>query len=136
VSLTTKHCIISIVLLSLFFLIIPVSAEINVTADSIGTTYVTWSWGTGLNITGLWVDGNKLCGYDTETPYVDIVDLTSCVNHTIMINTSTDSGTNTTMTVCGFSDSGIKVVEEVPLPIEIIICSLCLSFIILGVRKK
>jgi hypothetical protein len=123
-------------LVVLFFLISPVAAEINVSADNIGTTFVTWSWDSGINITELWIDGYKLCGYDTETPYVDIVDLTSCVNHTIMVNTSTDSGTNTTMTVCGFSGSDIKVVEEIPLPTEIIICSLCLSFIILGVRKK
>jgi hypothetical protein len=109
----------------------------NVTADSVGTTWIRWTWGPGYNISGMWVDGYSVCGYDTLATYVDIVDLTSCVNHTIMVNTTTsDSATNTTMTTCGTSDSGIKVVEDVPLPTEIIICSLCLSFIILGVRRK
>jgi hypothetical protein len=113
------------------------SAGFNVTADSVGTTWIRWTWGPGYNISGMWVDGYSVCGYDTLLGYVDIVDLTSCVYHTIMVNTTTsDSATNTTMTTCGTSDSGIKVVEDVPLPTEIIICSLCLSFIILGVRRK
>jgi hypothetical protein len=124
-------------LIILILLVIPVSASFNVTASVIGTTSIRWMWGPGYNISGMWVDNYSVCGYDTLASYVDIVDMTSCVYHTIMVNTTTsDSATNTTMTTCGESGTSTKVVEEVPLPTEIIICSLCLSFIILGVRRK
>lgn len=85
----------------------PVSA-LNVTADSIGVDSVRWSWETGQNVTGMYVDGMRMCGYESTDPSVSVMDLTSCAPHTIEIFTDSvmGNGTNSTMTTCGYSTVG------------------------------
>ena len=91
---------ISLILLAILILAVPVSATINVTADATGETWITWSWDEGLNVTAIFVDGYLMCGYESTAPSFDITGLSSCDNHTVLILTEFDNGTDTSATTC------------------------------------
>ena len=96
-----KYIISLVIFLLCISLILPVTAEINVSADAAGTTWITWEWNAGLNVTDIYVDGYKMCGYETTMPSFDIMGLTPCSFHNTTIFTETDNGTNETYTTCG-----------------------------------
>lgn len=88
------------ILLIFVFIIPPAAATINVTAESVGQTWVTWTWDAGLNVTEIYVDGHKMCGFESTMPTFDMLDLRSCHLHNVSIFTDTDNGTNWTTTLC------------------------------------
>ena len=94
-----KH-ILSLIVLAILILVVPVSATINVTADATGDTWITWSWDEGLDVTAIFVDGYLMCGYESTLPSFDITGLSSCDNHTVLILTEFDNGTDTASTTC------------------------------------
>jgi len=94
-----KH-ILSLIVLAIFILAVPVSATINITADATGDTWITWSWDEGLDVTAIFVDGYLMCGYESTLPTFDITGLSSCDNHTVLILTEFDNGTDTASTTC------------------------------------
>lgn len=126
-------------------LVAPASAVINVSADAVGETWVTWSWDTGLNVTEIYVDGHKMCGFESTMPMFDMIDLTPCQFHNVSIFTDTDNGTNVTTTRC-VSPTGITggEIEKPPvIPIEttnlytpfILAPILCLAYLFRAVKS-
>lgn len=88
------------IILILILIIAPATA-LNVTADAVGETFITWTWDNGLNVTDIFVDGYRMCGYETTMPSFDIMGLSPCEFHNVSIFTETDNGTNETYTSCG-----------------------------------
>jgi hypothetical protein len=80
--------------------IAPCSALFNVTPSTIGDTAITWQWDSTNETTDIYVDGYKMCGYETTIPVFDATGLTSCYLHNITVFTATDNGTNYTSTTC------------------------------------
>ena len=96
------------ILIVIAFAVLPCSALFNVTPSSIGDTAITWQWDSTNETTDIYVDGYKMCGYETTIPVFDASGLTSCYLHNITVFTATDSGTNLTSTTCltSFIESG------------------------------
>ena len=90
---------------------VPTSAIINVTAEDVGTTWITWSWDEGLNVTDIFVDGYKMCGYESTMPSFDMLNQAPCQFHNVSVFTDTDNGTNETYTSCG-NDTYIMSIDE------------------------
>ena len=75
-----------------------VSATIAITPAEVGSTYIKWQWAGGLTLTEMYLDGNVMCGYDTEAPNITFTDLNPGELHTLQLLTAGDSGTNSTYT--------------------------------------
>jgi hypothetical protein len=90
-------------LLLLLLLVAPVSAVINVTPASVGSSYIVWEWNTGLDLSDMYVDGNLMCGYETTDNNYAITGLNPNEQHNITVYTLTDTGGNITYTLNGTS---------------------------------
>lgn len=132
------------ILLVIFFLVPMASATINVTAESVGQTWVTWSWDEGLDVTEIYVDGHKMCGFESTMPTFDMLDLSSCQPHNVSIFTSTDNGTNWVTTLCVSPTGGLGGELKPPvIPVEttnlytpfILAPILCLAYLFRAVKS-
>ena len=128
-------------------LVSPASAVINVTADDVGETWVTWSWDEGINVTDIYVDGHRMCGYESTMPTFDMLDLSSCQFHNVTIFSANDTGMNVTHTLCGAAPAtGLTGGEQKPpvIPIEttnlytpfILAPILCLAYMFRAVKSE
>jgi hypothetical protein len=96
-----KTTIKRVVILSLLWLIVVGHvAALDVIPSSKGTTFITWDWDAGTNTTALYVDGNLLCGYDTEIPSVNVLGFTpgSCHNLSVTIDVPAETAENVSCT--------------------------------------
>lgn len=73
-------------------LISPVLAEINITADEVGETYIKWSWNDGLTLTNLTVDGYNIKYFDKNDNHFILSDTNAGELHSIAVYTDSDSG--------------------------------------------
>jgi hypothetical protein len=105
------------VILIFLGLVVPASAVINVTAEAVGTTWVTWRWDEGVNVTDIYVDGHRMCGYESTMPSFDMIDLSSCQFHNVSIFSATDYGSNVTTTRCTSPAPGGLTGGEVKPPV-------------------
>ena len=77
-------------------MIVPTSADLTVVASSTGTTYITWSWDTGTNLSEMRIDGRLMCGYETTNTSINVVDITPNTCHTIdLISNLSEYGNDT-----------------------------------------
>ena len=90
-----------LLLISCLILIHPVSAEYNISAFMIGDTYIAWQWDTGLDITDLYINGQKMCGYESTQPMINVMGMTPCTEYNITIVYNGTSGTDISTTTCG-----------------------------------
>lgn len=74
------------------------SAAINVTADTVATNYIRWSWAPQ-TLTGINVDGKLISSYDPAASSYILSNIGPEEMHQITIYTAGDSGTNTTQTL-------------------------------------
>jgi len=104
---------ISLILLVIFLILVaPATAFINVSSWNVGETFITWEWDHGLNVTDIYVDGIKMCGYESTMPSFDIMGLQPCELHNVTIFTDNDTGTNETYTLCGNNTYILSNVDE------------------------
>jgi hypothetical protein len=82
-----------------FILCPPVSAVIPVTEGSITSSSIQWFWPAGSNITSLSVDGYLVNQYDHTSSTFVLSQLNPNETHTILINSLTDSGSDTAKTL-------------------------------------
>jgi len=87
------------VLLAVGLFCLPASALITITPISVTSTDIQWSWAAGLNVTSLSVDGYLVYQFDHTSNTFVLSQLNPNETHTILINTPTDTGTNTTKTL-------------------------------------
>jgi hypothetical protein len=90
-----------IIVLLFCILVVPSMAAMNINETATGTTWITWEIEPGQDITDIYVDGYQMCGYETTSPTFDIVGLSSCAEHTVVVFTAFDNGTDTASTLCG-----------------------------------
>lgn len=91
--------IVGIGILLLILLIQPASAFINVNATEVGTTYIQWTWDSGLNLTDILIDGSIICGYETTNASIILTGLNPSELHSITVLTDFDYGSNATHTL-------------------------------------
>jgi len=110
----------------LLFLILPVSAAISVSPISKGQTYIEWNWsGTVANIS---IDGLLVCNTDISGGRFVLSGLEPNETHSIKVQSTTDSGTNTTNTLPSLADTTLQIFFSYIFFIAAIIC------ILIGVR--
>jgi len=130
---------ISLILLVIFLILVaPATAVINVTAEDVGNTFITWRWDDGLEVSDIYVDGNQMCGYETTLPSFDMLNQLPCTYHNTSIFTLTDNGTNLTMTSCLIPSSPYSQVydhSEV-IPTSPVIPIIAISIIALIMYRK
>jgi hypothetical protein len=90
-----------LIILFLFcIMFLPQVSALTVTPSGVGTTFITWDWDAGTNTTALYVDGNLLCGYDSEIPSVNVLGFTpgSCHNLSVTIDVPAETTENVSCT--------------------------------------
>jgi len=78
---------------------VPVSATINVTANQITSSSITWVWDGGLNITYMAIDGYRVTQYNPTGGSFILTGLNPGEWHNIVVSTDVDSGNTTTSTL-------------------------------------
>ena len=78
---------------------VPVSATINVTANQITSSSITWVWDAGLNITYMAIDGYRVTQYNPTGGSFILTGLNPGEWHNIVVSTDVDSGNTTTSTL-------------------------------------
>lgn len=74
------------------------SAAINVTADTVATNYIRWTWAPQ-TLTGINVDGKLISSFDPAASSYILSNIGPEELHSITIYTAGDSGTNTTQSL-------------------------------------
>jgi hypothetical protein len=97
-------------IIGLLFLVISVSASINVTATSISESAITWVWEQNLSVNNLSVDGYRILLADYNQNSFTLSGLNANEIHTINVYTSTDNGTISTKTVSAVYDSSLAII--------------------------
>jgi hypothetical protein len=87
-------------------MISPAMAVLQINATNVGTTYIEWTWSTGIELSDMYIDGNVMCGYETTNNTYLLTGLKSNELHSITILNATDSGSNTTRTLSGNTTGG------------------------------
>ena len=136
-------CIVALALISPAVSADVCNATYNLSTNQIGSTYVSWNWDAGINLTDIFIDGVAQCGYDTEVNQIKFSGLYPQTTYTIRI--VRDIGGEST---CAVSTTGEKsgggngqsiYVSNVatPLPIAIPVLSVLLVIgIVLKTKKK
>ena len=106
---------------SLFFivtiliaLISPVSALIPFAIQDVGQTYILWNWTTAEETVDIYIDGNLMCGYETNNTWFLLTGLKPDELHTIDVITATDSGSNSTKTLASTANGTFVAVASQP----------------------
>ena len=86
-------------LLLVILVISPCSATIPITASPISQTAITWTWGSGLTLNGVFVDGVNISNYNPAASQFTLSNLKPNETHTILITTASDSGTDSATTL-------------------------------------
>jgi len=74
------------------------SGAINITVDDKTSTYIKWSWNSGITLTNLSVDGYKVLLADVNNNKFVLSGLAENETHILTVNSLTDTGTLTTTT--------------------------------------
>jgi hypothetical protein len=80
-------------------LVTPALAVINVTANQITSSSITWVWDTGLNITYMSIDGYQVTQHNPTGGSFILTGLDPGEWHNIVVSNGTDSGNNTAKTL-------------------------------------
>jgi len=121
-----------IILIAAFLLAVPVSASINVSVQSVGMTYITWAWPSGLSISNESLDGIIIYNFDPNAITFDLSALPANETHTFCIYTATESGCNTTATLLDTT-----VYQQITaLVVQWWYLVLITAFIIIGMQRK
>jgi hypothetical protein len=83
-------------LLAFTVCILPASAEINVTMTNHGTSFIEWGWDSWVDAQDIFIDGYKVCGYESTIPDLTVTDVHSgsCHNITVFDVGGIENGTN------------------------------------------
>jgi|WetSurMetagenome_2_1015567.scaffolds.fasta_scaffold561924_1 hypothetical protein len=132
-----------LIFIGLLLLCTNARAVIDITATSVGTTYIVWTWTPGLDLTNMFIDGTEMCGYETTDNTYELSDLNPSEPHTLTIRTDSDSGTITTTTKSASGTEGGKmftsengVIAETPIPWYIPAISISVVILAVGKRRK
>jgi len=87
-----------LVLICIALLVLPCSAMLNVTVESVSQTGISWNWSKDYALTNLSVDGYQVLLFDKTANRLDLTGLNAGEKHSIKIYTSTDNGNNTATT--------------------------------------
>jgi len=103
-----KTIIKTIIILSLIWTLLVghVTADLNVTPSKIGTTFITWDWDDGSNVSEIRVDGLLMCGYETTLPSINVLGMTPNTCHNISVASDFGNGTNESCTLYEASRGG------------------------------
>jgi hypothetical protein len=104
-----KTTIKTAIILSLAWILLVghVVAVLNVTPSAKGTTWITWDWNDGSNTTDIFVDGFRMCGYETTIPSITALGFAQNSCHNISVFTDAmGNGTNISCTSVGISRGG------------------------------
>jgi hypothetical protein len=105
------------------------SASINITALNTTQNSIDWSWNTGLTVTSISIDGNKIITADNSSSEYILNDLQPNSKHIIKVYTSTDSGSNTTYTQSANDDLSnlIALIYKWFWPLIVPLCIFCIA---------
>jgi len=96
----------AIIIIFCILCITPVIA-LNITPTRTGTTYITWDWDNGTNVSALYVDGHLMCGYESTLPSINVLGLApgTCHNLSVFVDLP-DNGENISCTAFGNISAG------------------------------
>jgi hypothetical protein len=78
-------CIVALALISPVVSADVCNATYNLSTTQLGSTYISWSWDSGINLTDIFIDGVAQCGYDTEINQIKFSGLYPLTTYTIRI---------------------------------------------------
>jgi len=88
-----------LVLICIALLVLPCSAMLNVTVESVSQSGISWNWSKDYTLTNLSIDGYQVILFDKTANRFDLTGLNAGEKHSIKIYTSGDNGNNTATTL-------------------------------------
>jgi len=122
-------CIVALALISPAVSADVCNATYNLSTNQIGSSYVSWNWDAGINLTDIFIDGVAQCGYDTEVNQIKFSGLYPQTTYTIRIVRDDGGESTCAVSTTGEKSGGGNTVYQVsnvntPLPIAVIILAL------------
>lgn len=95
----------TIIFLLVVFLVGTTSA-LTINVSDKGTSFITWDWDNPSNLSEMYIDGALMCGYESTTPSINILDIRAGSCHNITLFSDVGNGTNVTCALWGNTSRG------------------------------
>ena len=106
--------------------LICISNAFPITVDSVGDSYIKWSWNTSEKVINISVDGYEIRYFDTKADTFTLSGLYPLESHTLKVYTNNYSGISTANTSSPIKDNQDSVFDWLMIYIPFILGCICL----------